>query len=181
MVDFNRVYSDNHKKILYYINSNIKNYEIAEELTNDVFIKVHKNLLKYDEKKATIATWVAKIAKYTIIDYYRSSYSNNNNRTSNLDAELNSNIDKSVSFKDVLPTTDSNPLKQLISSEVSDVIQKQINSLPKQYRDVSNLFFNEHCSYQEIANRLSIPIGTVRGQINRARVKLVNKLETIRL
>ena len=81
----------------------------------------------------------------------------------------------------MLPTTDSNPLKQLISSEVSDVIQKQINSLPKQYRDVSNLFFNEHCSYQEIANRLSIPIGTVRGQINRARVKLVNKLETIRL
>ena len=61
------------------------------------------------------------------------------------------------------------------------VIQKEISSLSKKYRKVAKLFFNEELSYDEISERLHLPLNTVKVRLNRARKQLVTKLETVRV
>jgi len=176
MENFNKIYTENHKAILNFITMKVKDYTIAEELTNDVFMRVHKHLENFDAEKSSMKTWVINIAKNIVIDHYRKVKLD----TVSVDKEdVNGNSGYSTLYFEEYFTF-STPLSQIVTSETVELIENEISSLDEIYKDVATLYFKEELSYDEICDRLNLPLGTVKGQINRARKKLVAKLETLR-
>ena len=70
-MDKNQIYEEYHTKVLRYINSQVNDYYLAEDLCSDVFVKVYEKLDTFDDKKASISTWVFTITRNRLIDYYR--------------------------------------------------------------------------------------------------------------
>ena len=70
-MDKNQIYEEYHTKVLRYINSQVNDYYLAEDLCSDVFVKVYEKLDTFDDKKAGISTWVFTITRNRLIDYYR--------------------------------------------------------------------------------------------------------------
>lgn len=68
-----QIYQDFNQKIKGYILSKVNDYNLAEDLCSDVFVKVYGKIDTYDETKASISTWIYTIARNTLIDYYRSN------------------------------------------------------------------------------------------------------------
>ena len=65
------IYKDYHGKVFGYIISQVSNSDLAEDLSEDVFLKVYEKLDTFDETKASISTWIYTIARNTLTDYYR--------------------------------------------------------------------------------------------------------------
>ncbi len=63
------IYTEYRDKVFSYTRSKVQNYQDAEDLCEDVFVKVFQKLDKYDESKSAISTWIYNITKNTVIDY----------------------------------------------------------------------------------------------------------------
>lgn len=66
-----QIYEEYHTKVLRYIQSKVNDFYLAEDLCSDVFVKVYEKLDTFDEKKASISTWIFTITRNRLIDYYR--------------------------------------------------------------------------------------------------------------
>ncbi|NRD19575.1 sigma-70 family RNA polymerase sigma factor [Winogradskyella eckloniae] len=134
--------------VQHFILSKVKNTSITEDILQDTFIKVHTKLhtLK-DETK--LKPWVFSIARYTILDYFRTS-------------------------KQELPVEDleleAEPEPEAHSEQ--DCLRGIIKSLPKKYRDPLFLSDIKGLKQQEVANQLHLPLPTVKSQIQRARQQI---------
>lgn len=69
---FEELYVDYYKKIYSYLRCRVQNVMIAEDLTNDIFVLVYKNIQTYDDSKGLIATWIYTITNNHLKNYYRS-------------------------------------------------------------------------------------------------------------
>ena len=143
---FEELYSMYHKSIYGVIFNMIKDTEIANDLTQDVFIKAWNNSEKYSNKKGRFFTWLLNIAKNTTIDKIRSkSYKNNKKNVSSEDF-LNSfmcNIDSNS-------TTNTIGLKNMVSN------------LEPKIKNILNLIYFEGFTQKEVSEELNIPMGTVK-------------------
>lgn len=169
MKDFNKIYAENKNMILHFLSTRTSR-EVAEELSNDVFMKVYKNLDKYDESKSKVSTWVMNIAKNTLIDHYRKVKLNSVAMTDLADADGKEFFEPSIG---------GTPLTDMMKNEYYIALKDVILELPKTYRRMANLYFNCNMSYVEIANRMKVPEGTVKGTLSRARGLMKPKLETL--
>lgn len=147
----------------------VKNREETEDLVQEAFIKAFNALPSFNEEYA-FSTWLYKIAINNCIDHIRKkrlkTYS----------------IDKPVSLKDSelareFPDTSMSPDKNILSEEKSNIIETAINELPENYKIVIILRHTEERSYEEIAELLHLPLGTVKARIFRAREMLKKKLK----
>lgn len=66
-----KIYEDYSLKVRNFILSKVNDFNLAEDLTSDVFLKVYNNIDKYDPKKSSLSTWIFTIARNRLIDYYR--------------------------------------------------------------------------------------------------------------
>ena len=66
------IYEEYYLKVLRYINSQVNNYHLAEDLCSEVFLRVYEKLDTFNNKKASMSTWIFTIARNRLIDYYRS-------------------------------------------------------------------------------------------------------------
>ena len=144
----------------------VKNIHEAEDLTQEAFIKAFNSLRSFNEDYA-FSTWLYKIATNNCIDFFRKrklqTYS----------------LDKPVKYKDSelkheLPDPELNPEKNIIARERSDIIQDAIKTLPEKYYTAIILRHRREKSYEEIAEILNLPLGTVKARIFRAR-EMLNK------
>lgn len=71
MIDINQLYEDYHMKVLKYVQSRVNDYYLAEDIASDVFVKVYEKIDSFDEKKASLSTWIFTITRNKLIDYYR--------------------------------------------------------------------------------------------------------------
>jgi RNA polymerase sigma-70 factor (ECF subfamily) len=117
---------------------------------------------------------VFNISKRILIDYYRKAKQETISLDVNHGEDDNTNINYLLSISQVKTST---PHLDMVSKEELFKAQRAIARLPKKYRRVSNLFFNHHYMLKEIAERCDMPIGTVKGDIHKARKILQNKLE----
>lgn len=149
----------------------VRNPQEAEDLSQEAFIKAFKALASFNEEFA-FSTWLMKIATNNCIDYLRKkklkTYS----------------IDEPIKYKDEqvqmeLPAADPSPERQLLNSERSVLIEEAIQSLPPRYRHVIVLRHQEEKSYEDIAEILKLPLGTVKARIFRAREMLNKKIKDI--
>lgn len=70
-----KIYAEYFEKVTGYIRSHVENDQDREDIASEVFLKVYAKLDSYDERKASLSTWIYAITKNTVIDYYKSSKS----------------------------------------------------------------------------------------------------------
>lgn len=170
MKSFEKIYNENYEKFFRYFLSKIRNYEDSEELVNTMFIKVSKHLANFDSSKSSVTTWLYTIANNLIIDYWRSN--KNKYTTISISSYLNEDGDEIIQLENINP--DSNNIENV---ELKKLIEQAFNKLKPNYRKFAQLFFIEQKKYEEIADILQVPIGTVKGMINRCREQLMNELK----
>lgn len=163
----------NFKEVIETNKQNIKNIirlitkEDNEDLEQEVYLKIWKNSDKYKEQ-GSIKSWISSIAKNTSLDYLKSSY-HKVQQTSTSDDLVLTNI------KDKKQSPESNILK----IERQKKIVNAINSLKPKFKEVIILCEINGYSYEECANRLKCPIGTIKSRIYNAKKELALKLEDL--
>jgi RNA polymerase sigma-70 factor (ECF subfamily) len=145
-----------YSKTIYNIALNFaNNREDASDITQDVFIKIYNNMNKFVENKSFYA-WILKITKNHCIDYWRKNKKYLNK------SEMNENI----IFEHQTPEDCSTREFDLLT------LRKKLLILEPELRLILIMRDIQGFSYNEISENLSIPMGTVKSRINRARIKL---------
>lgn len=139
-------------------------HDEAEDLTQDVFLKIFKALKTFD-RRANFQTWLISISRNLCIDHYRSV------------RKERESVDRSVDAGDLsLASGDIDPLTALERSDRRAFLQRAMNQLPPTLRTAVLLRDIREFSYQEIAEQLSLPEGTVKSRINRGRHELTHQI-----
>ena len=140
--------------------------EDVEDLTQEAFIKAFNSLENFDRQFA-FSTWLYKIATNNSIDYLRKKKLS----TFSIDKEIAS---EDSDFKFEIPDTEYVPDNKIIEEERKKIIDEAIESLPDKYKKVIVLRHKNDMEYEEIAEKLELPLGTVKAHIFRGR-ELLNK------
>jgi RNA polymerase sigma-70 factor (ECF subfamily) len=147
----------------------VRNREEAEDLVQEAFVKAFSSLASFNAEYA-FSTWLYKIAINNCIDHLRRKKL----KTYSMDKPVQS---QDGEFSREFPDVSLSPDKPLLAKERSSLIERAIDGLPEKYRVVIILRHNEERSYEEIADLLSLPLGTVKARIFRAREMLKKKLK----
>lgn len=146
----------------------IRDKEEVSDLTQEAFIKAFTSLASFNEEYA-FSTWLFKIATNNSIDYIRRKKL----QTFSIDKPIESK-DSDYTFE--IPDTTYEADGDLIAGQRKKFLDDAISSLPPRYRQVIILRHVEEKEYQEIAELLKLPLGTVKAHIFRARELLYKKL-----
>jgi RNA polymerase sigma-70 factor (ECF subfamily) len=170
MKNFNEIYAKNYGIIFNYVNMKLHNFNDAQEVTNDVFIKAVENFDKFDASKSKFETWLYNIAKNTIIDFVRTNHQNKYIKVSDF---VNESGEVSFQFPAECKTDDL-----IENKELKFKIDIAMNNLKPKYKRIAELYFLHDKPYKEIAVLCEIPLGTVKAMINRTRVMLQSDLKS---
>jgi RNA polymerase sigma-70 factor (ECF subfamily) len=139
-------------------------YDEAEDLTQDIFLKVFRALHTFD-RRANFQTWLVSISRNLCIDHYRSV------------RKERETIARDVDPAQLAPVSrDRGPYGELESTDLRQLIRRALAELPVTLREAVVLRDLQEFSYQEIAERLRLPEGTVKSRINRGRLELARQL-----
>ncbi|CAJ1311339.1 RNA polymerase sigma-70 factor (ECF subfamily) [Paenibacillus sp. SORGH_AS306] len=147
----------------------LSNRHEAEDVVQETFLRVYKNLDRYDQKQK-FSTWIYRIGTNLCIDRLRKrkpSYS--------LDAELNDQ-DGTDGYA-LLPGDERTPESEYLLSETQQLIHQAIDSLPDKYKTVMVLRYLQELSLQEISEVMDMPVTTIKTRVHRGREFLRKKLE----
>ncbi len=145
--------------------------DAAEDLTQDVFIRIYKTLDQYDSKQGDLANWLMRLARNLIIDDYRHRQRN----------PQNSMADAVDDHQYHLRAVGTSAHKEVERKELAAQVQTGIDKLPDDLRTCVILRDIEELSYAEIVDVLKIPEGTVKSRINRGRIELAKILRRMRV
>ncbi|MCC9624708.1 sigma-70 family RNA polymerase sigma factor [Thalassospira sp. MA62] len=139
------------------------NSETAEEMAQEAMMQVWRKAHLFDPSKAAASTWIFTIARNLRIDRFRQR--------------------KHIEVDDSDPTliVDDDPLADEVVSrdEEASIVKAAMEELPADQKVVVELSFFEDCSHSEIAERLNIPLGTVKSRLRLALGKLRDGLEDV--
>ncbi len=165
---FSRLMSRYRDAIYYILLKMVNNPTDAEDLTIEAFGKAFRNLNQYTPTFA-FSTWLFKIATNNCIDFIRKK------RTSMI------SIDQEASDKEAPPPSiqeeSPDPEEQMIRNQKAKLMRDVVNQLKPRYKDLIVLRYFKEYSYEEIANELDLPLGTVKAQLFRAKELLFNILK----
>lgn len=147
------------------------NAEAAEDLTQDVFIRVYRSLDQYDASQGDLANWLMRLARNLIIDDYRHRQRN----------PQNSMADAVDDHEFHLRAVGSSAQREMERKELAAQVQLGIDKLPDDLRTCVILRDIEELTYAEIVDVLRIPEGTVKSRINRGRIELAKILRRMRV
>lgn len=145
--------------------------DAAEDLTQDVFIRIYKTLDQYDAKQGDLANWLMRLARNLIIDDYRHRQRN----------PQNTMADAVDDHQYHLRAVGTSAQRDMERRELAAQVQDGINKLPPDLKTCVILRDIEELSYQEIVDTLQIPEGTVKSRINRGRIELAKILRRMRV
>jgi len=148
----------------------VNNREDAEDLTIEAFGKAFSNIEKYSPKFA-FSTWLFKIAVNNCIDFIRKKRI----EKSSLD-EKRSNSDGGEYQIDI-KSNELDPEENFIKEQRKALANEVVERLPDHYRNLIHMRFFEELSYNEIATKLNLPLGTVKAQLYRSKELLLNILK----
>lgn len=132
-----------------------KNPEMAKDLVQEAFIKVYKQLDKYDQQ-GSFSSWLYKVAINHCMDVFRTkSYQM-----------------KQVEINEEKMINDSHPEVIFLKKEKSRQLEKLISQLPEDERIIILLKYANELSYNEISDMLNIPLSDVRNKLHRAKKKM---------
>ena len=142
-------------------------HDLAEDLTQEIFLKIFKALGTFD-RRANFQTWLISVSRNLCIDHYRS-----------VRKELEM-VDRSVDAADVSAVSaEPDALVTLERRDRRAMLHRALARLPDTLRAAVLLRDIQELSYQEIADRLTLPEGTVKSRINRGRKELARQIRRV--
>lgn len=146
----------------------VGSHEQAEDLTQDIFLKIFRSLETFD-RRANFQTWLISVSRNLCIDHYRSV------------RKERQTIDRDVPAEDLSPVSaTASPLATLENRDLAALLRQALQTLPKSLRLAVLLRDIQELSYLEIAERLRLPEGTVKSRINRGRKELARQILRLR-
>lgn len=166
-----KAYADlmnSYREPIYYMLLKMTNSSIdADDLTLEAFGKAFKSLSQYTPDYA-FSTWLFRIATNNCIDFIRRK----KNKLVSID-NLYTNIDgEEIGIN--IPSETLDPEERIIQKQKIKYMREVVLKLKPHYRSLVELRYFEELSYEEISQRLSLPIGTVKAKLFRAREFLYN-------
>lgn len=146
----------------------LNNRHEAEDVVQETFLRVYRNLDRYDDKQK-FSTWIYRIGTNLCIDRLRKR-----RPVYSLDAEVNDQ--EGIDGYSMIPSTNVTPETELLLSETQRLIYEAIDSLPVKYRSVMILRYLQDLSLQEIGDVLDMPVTTIKTRVHRGREFLRKKL-----
>ncbi len=142
-------------------------HDEAEDLAQDIFLKIFKALHTFD-RRANFQTWIISISRNLCIDHYRSV------------RKERQTIAREVDANDLQPASkERGPYAAAEHQDLRAMLRLALETLPVTLRTAVVLRDLQELSYQEIADRLGLPEGTVKSRINRGRLELARQLKRL--
>ncbi len=139
-------------------------HDEAEDLTQDIFLKIFKSLATFD-RRANFQTWLISVSRNLCIDHYRSV------------RKERETIDRDVNADDLSPSSaDAGPLRLMERRDLAEQLRTALNQLAPALKQAVVMRDIQELSYQEIAEQLHLPEGTVKSRINRGRRELARQI-----
>jgi RNA polymerase sigma-70 factor, ECF subfamily len=143
-------------------------HDEAEDLTQDVFLKIFKSLNTFD-RRANFQTWLISVSRNLCIDHYRSVRKERET--------MNRDVDPS----DLSPvSTTASPYAQIELRDRVTLLRLALDKLAPTLRTAVMMRDIQEMTYQEIADSLGLPEGTVKSRINRGRTELARQIQILR-
>jgi RNA polymerase sigma-70 factor (ECF subfamily) len=137
-----------HNEIFKYVYNITGNYQDTEDLLQEIFYKIYKNLKKYDSAKASFRTWLYRISKNHVLNYLNSSKAKMKNKTYEYDDSLNS--------------TDENIEEKAVKdNQINRIIKAMKNILSDKHLQIMQLYYFSELTVKEIAETTAIPEKTI--------------------
>jgi RNA polymerase sigma-70 factor (ECF subfamily) len=150
------------KPVYHMILKMVRNVDDAEDLTIEAFAKAFRSLSRF-KKDYTFSTWLFRIATNNAIDFIRKKKL----ETMSLDTSFKDDSGESVTID--VEDNELNPMEETIKSQKIQLIRIFVDKLPPKYQRLVKLRYFDELSYEEIAQELEAPLGTVKAQLHRAR------------
>ena len=157
------------RPLYFHVSRMIREKEHTEDLVQEIFMKSFKNIHSYNTDYA-FSTWLYRIATNHTIDYLRKKKL----QTFSIDEPLKT---RDGDLQMEIPDENFNTDKPILKKQRSDIIRQAIDDLPEKYRQVIEMRHMDEKSYDEIAEELDLPLGTVKAHIFRAREMLYKALK----
>ena len=142
-------------------------HDEAEDLTQDIFLKIFRALNTFD-RRANFQTWIISISRNLCIDHYRSV------------RKERQTIARDVDAGDLQPVSaERGPYAAAEHQDLRAMLRQALHTLPATLRTAVVLRDLQELSYQEIADQLKLPEGTVKSRINRGRLELARQLRRL--
>ena len=153
----------------------------AEDLTQEVFIKIYRTLKSYDTGKGSFTTWISTLTRNLLVDHYRSRRQDRvtDSLDEPMDAAASSSSSSSSSKAQSVPDPGAGPETRMQQRDTQRVVQQALAKLSPELREAVILRDLQDMDYREIAHILSVPEGTVKSRINRGRTELARLLQRI--
>jgi len=143
-------------------------HDEAEDLAQDIFLKVFKSLDTFD-RRANFQTWLISISRNLCIDHYRSV------------RKERETIDRDVDANELMPVShEIGPVAALEQRDRVTLLREALAGLQETLRTAVIMRDIKEMSYQEIADALRLPEGTVKSRINRGRTELAKQIRKLR-
>src|SRR5207247_1453546 len=143
-------------------------HDEAEDLTQDIFLKIFKSLETFD-RRANFQTWLISVSRNLCIDHYRSV------------RKERETIDRDVDANELSPVShEIGPVAALEQRDRVTLLRQALAALPETLRTAVLMRDIQELSYQEIADKLRLPEGTVKSRINRGRTELARQIKKLR-
>jgi RNA polymerase sigma-70 factor (ECF subfamily) len=151
------------KDVWNYAYSMTRKWDLADDITQEVFIKVFRNMHAF-RRDASVKTWLLTITRNTAIDFQRSAFF------------------RKVTLSDIVEDYGERRSveQEVLESSAMSEMWKMVLGLPKKYREVIILFAHHQLSLKEIAQVLDVTEGTVKSRMFHARQKLSKMKEANR-
>lgn len=145
----------------------------AEDLTQDVFLKIYSNLSAFDMARGSLQVWITTMTRNLLVDNFRRT--KNQRATSSLD----DGWDQTEELKPVdrLVAREPSPHEMAARKELEKMVQEALSHVSVELREAVILRDLQDMDYKEIAQVLGIPEGTVKSRISRGRAELARLLE----
>jgi len=148
--------------------------EDAEDLAQEVFIKIYRTLGSYDLEKGAFTTWLTTVTRNLLVDDFRKK--RQDRVTDSLDATHGDGEDGGLSLAEQIQSLGASPDDHIARKEVQKLVQQALVKLSPDLREAVILRDIQDMDYREISQSLKVPEGTVKSRINRGRTELARIL-----
>ena len=143
----------------------------AQDLTQEVFLRVFRSLKSYRSDDGAFATWLARLSRNLLIDHYRRTRQDRSTDS----------IEEQLPMIEERVATSARPEGLLAGREASELLQGALQRLSPDLREAVILRDLQELEYREIAEVLKVPEGTVKSRLNRGRAELARVLRQQRV
>ena len=146
----------------------------AQDLTQEVFIKMYRTLSSYDVERGAFMTWVTTMTRNLLVDHFRKT--KQDRMTDSIDAAPSEHED-AMPLSDQIQDKSLPPDARVESRETGESVHRALQKLSPELREAVILRDLQDLDYREIAAVLKVPEGTVKSRINRGRAELARLLQ----